>query len=394
MTPRTKLAALILALGISLTFASSTFAADGTGTTGTTGTITAPQVVDPQDQCKKDGKDDPNCYALLAPLPLGGPNGNGAIDAGNPDKTTNPSAYITGLINLAVAIAGAVAVIQIIIGGFQYITTENFSSKSNARGTIQRALIGLFLAIGAYTILYTINPRLVDLGLTIEPVATSTALTSPNLCAGPIENGVCTQPINPDIAGARQGIGCDHCVKLNALVPQKPPGAYGDPAAGCVAQMPGETAPGPCVVDAYLAQKLYLLAQTMNDKYHMAWQVTEMYPPTVSHDSECHKTDGNPKAGQCVDAALIGIAAAQPLNIINFLSAINHVVGPSFQLEVLDDQAATNLKKQLTDYITSYWNTIPGVTGPAAAQALVDELIPKIKPVGHATGIHVHINYP
>ncbi|MES2213828.1 MAG: pilin [Patescibacteria group bacterium] len=81
---------------------------------------------------------------------------------------TNLATFIPGLIKLIIGLAGALAVIQIVIGGFQYIMTEAVGGKSSAKDTIQNAIIGLLLAIASYTILYTINPRLVELNLKLE----------------------------------------------------------------------------------------------------------------------------------------------------------------------------------------------------------------------------------
>lgn len=276
-----------------------------------------------------DGSDDPNCYVLLAPLPLTNPS-----NAGNPDTTTNPSDYIRGLLNLAIAIAGAVAVIKIIIGGFQYITTENFSNKSSARSDIQNALVGLFLAIGAYTILYTINPHLVDLQLTVSPVETSTALDQKGACAGPVAaDGTCSSTslppgdtLNTDGTANCKGRLCSPTQSFN--FPQKGPGT------GC-----GGTT---CYVDQILGQKLSDLTtrlQTLGiDGCNSAvgkcsendWIVTEMYPPSVSHASDCHSN------GTCVDAALIRNAAGKSSgeSVALFLGAIGSTVSPSFLYEV------------------------------------------------------------
>lgn len=131
---------------------------------------------------------DPNCYTLLAPLPLTNPS-----DAGNADKTANPSTYISGIIDLTIAAAGIIAVIMIVIGGFRYVTTDSFGGKSNARESINRAIIGLFLVIGAFTILKTINPQLVNLGINIQPINKSGAINATSTCTGPTdENGDCS----------------------------------------------------------------------------------------------------------------------------------------------------------------------------------------------------------
>ena len=117
-------------------------------------------------------------YCLLAPIPLSGPGGTD-------DKTADINTYIPAMFRLAIGIAGGLAVLRIIVGGIKYMTTDAFSGKSEAKETIQNALVGLLLAISAYTILYTIDPSLVKLDFSIEglrvgtPLETGTGSTTP-----------------------------------------------------------------------------------------------------------------------------------------------------------------------------------------------------------------------
>ena len=99
-------------------------------------------------------------YQLLAPLP-----GYVKTTAGN---RTTASAYISGIFTLLIAVAGGLAVIMIIWGGIKYMSTDAIGGKSEAKDTIQNAIWGLLLALGAYIILNTINTRLTDFNLNIE----------------------------------------------------------------------------------------------------------------------------------------------------------------------------------------------------------------------------------
>ncbi|MCR4279211.1 MAG: pilin [Candidatus Zambryskibacteria bacterium] len=105
----------------------------------------------------------PTEYRLLAPIPL-----DGANNAVSP--TSNASTYLKGLFMLTIGIATALAVIFIIVGGIQYLTSEVFTAKAAAKDTITNALVGLLMAISAWMILYTINPKLLNFDLKIEPV--------------------------------------------------------------------------------------------------------------------------------------------------------------------------------------------------------------------------------
>ncbi len=269
-------------------------------------------------------ENDPNCYKLLAPLPLTNPS-----DAGNADQVTNPSSYVTGIINLAIAVAGVIAVIQIIIGGFQYVVTENFAGKSNAKSLIQNAIIGLLLAIGAFTILQTLNPKLVDLGLTLSPVGKSGPITDPGSCPGSLDaDGNCT---TTGSSGAdANAVGCtNNCVSVqNFHFDHKPPGA------GCKGSI--------CYVNQDLGTKLDKLQIALdNPPYQLKWQVSEMFPPTGTHTSGCHAA--GPQAGSCVDASL-DPSNRNNIELRDFFKAIQENVGYSFQYELPTSAECKQLK--------------------------------------------------
>lgn len=82
--------------------------------------------------------------------------------------------YIGIVYNFLISIVGVVAAVAMIIGGFQYLTSAGDSGKiGQAKSKITNALIGLILALGAYTILNTINPALLTLQLPdLRPVRT------------------------------------------------------------------------------------------------------------------------------------------------------------------------------------------------------------------------------
>ncbi len=97
-------------------------------------------------------------YTLLAPI-------DGYVgDAGG---KTQANSYLEGIFILAIAVAGGLAVIMIIWGGIQYMSTDAISGKSEAKNTIQNAIWGLLLAISAWLILNTINPNLVKFDLSL-----------------------------------------------------------------------------------------------------------------------------------------------------------------------------------------------------------------------------------
>lgn len=76
----------------------------------------------------------------------------------------SPAAYIARFYQFALMISGALAFAMIIFGAIQYIVSAgNPTTQNDARDRIFQALWGIALLLGAYLILYTIDPKLVSL---------------------------------------------------------------------------------------------------------------------------------------------------------------------------------------------------------------------------------------
>jgi len=115
-------------------------------------------------------------YIPLAPLP--GTLGTECFEAScEVGKTATLQTYLPGIFKLAIGIAGVLAVIEIIIGGLQYMSTDAIGGKSAGRERITAAIGGLLLALGAYIILNTISPNFVNLNIDIKPVNVTTVET-------------------------------------------------------------------------------------------------------------------------------------------------------------------------------------------------------------------------
>jgi|GEM_PF-6067758 len=108
-------------------------------------------------------------YIPLAPLPGIGDTSSGG---GQPAPTTNLSTYLIAMFRLIIGLAALLAVIMITIGGIEYMSTDAISGKSAGKEKINNALVGLFLAIGAWLILYTVNPATLDFNFDIPPIET------------------------------------------------------------------------------------------------------------------------------------------------------------------------------------------------------------------------------
>ena len=102
-----------------------------------------------------------NEYTVLAPLP----------GVGDTTGKTTLEKYLPAMFNIAIVLSAVFAVLMIVIGGFQYMSTDAIQGKSAGRERIKNAIFALVLVIGAWLILWTINPALLTLNLDISTVA-------------------------------------------------------------------------------------------------------------------------------------------------------------------------------------------------------------------------------
>lgn len=94
-------------------------------------------------------------YAPLVPLP-------GVTEPGTDHMISNLSTYIVGMFQLLIGVAAALAVVMIVIGGIEYMSTDAIGGKSDGKKKIENALWGLALAISSYLILNTIDPSFLN----------------------------------------------------------------------------------------------------------------------------------------------------------------------------------------------------------------------------------------
>ena len=106
-------------------------------------------------------------YVPLASIPS--PSGTGNV--GSTDLAT----YFSQMYQLGVGIATALAVLMVIWGGVEYITTDAIGGKEEGKEKVQNAILGLLLALGSYLILQTINPAFLNTNLGITPITTTGA---------------------------------------------------------------------------------------------------------------------------------------------------------------------------------------------------------------------------
>jgi hypothetical protein len=97
-------------------------------------------------------------YQLSVPIPCQ------PIAGGQCPKITSPATYIARIYQFGLMVAGLAAFGSIVYGALQYtLSAGSFTKTEEAKEQITQAIYGLVLLLGAFLILYTINPSLVQL---------------------------------------------------------------------------------------------------------------------------------------------------------------------------------------------------------------------------------------
>ncbi len=225
-------------------------------------------------------------YTPLTPIP-GTTTGNCAVDSsGNlidPDSCKVPiTDYIPNIFTLLIGLAGVLAVLMIVIGGVQYLSTDAIGGKSEAKEKITNAILGLLLAIGAYIILYTINPNALTFNLTGVTYQAPPGVKPP------------AQPVTDTCPGYNgpQPCSCPTCISIKN---NKNSQGFGV----TVSAVNDGAVPGLANSLLQLNEKLTSCSAvqgTCSPVYGFTWRVTEAYKPSRPHQSSCHYN------GTCVDA--------------------------------------------------------------------------------------------
>ncbi|OGZ04315.1 MAG: hypothetical protein A2648_01045 [Candidatus Lloydbacteria bacterium RIFCSPHIGHO2_01_FULL_41_20] len=106
-------------------------------------------------------------YVALEPLP----NVNAGVDGGT------FAGYLQNVFDLGIGIAIALAVVMLVWGGAEYLSTDAVFGKEDAKEKIWGALWGLILALGIVIILKTINPEILKLNLRLDKLTPSPTVT-------------------------------------------------------------------------------------------------------------------------------------------------------------------------------------------------------------------------
>jgi hypothetical protein len=111
-------------------------------------------------------KDEKGVYCLLEPLPIG--NTGEFLTEITPSDSFGH--YINIIIKILIGVVGVMAVISIVLGGVQYMTTDAFSRKEGGKEMITHAVSGLGIALVSVLLLSTINPQLTAIVFDVQGV--------------------------------------------------------------------------------------------------------------------------------------------------------------------------------------------------------------------------------
>ncbi len=120
-------------------------------------------------------------YQLLVPLPDGGVTQTSV-------SPTNLVGYVNSMFRLFISLAVVLAVLMIVYGGFLYMSTDAITGKKEGKEIIKRTLWGLLLLLVSFLILNTLNPDILSIGDTFDPIpvpVTGTASTTPTQNSDP-----------------------------------------------------------------------------------------------------------------------------------------------------------------------------------------------------------------
>ena len=127
-------------------------------------------------------------YSLLVPLPCSDPTDpnciGGEISSFDTSDTDNLGKYQNLMIKLIIGLSAVMAVVMIVIGGIEYMTSELPGNKEHGKERIRNAILGLLIALGAWALLYTINPDLLSTKIDIPLATVTVGVDIPQGCTG------------------------------------------------------------------------------------------------------------------------------------------------------------------------------------------------------------------
>lgn len=265
--------------------------------------------------------------------------------------------YISALYNFGIAIAAFLAVVLVLWGGFLYITASGISSQAEkGKSFIQGAFLGLVIVFSSYILLATINPDLVKFhGLVVPDVPSVGSIPEVVGLPGVVDEGyeqrgevededvvaqgnAQEQPLDP-FQGSGTLASSSSTSAAQSSTPQPRPVArkldctkepLTDPCPSCPTLPSASFSANNVTYKGVKPQKdqpcqrrtdqvspemntvMQKIIARLNEAGPAsvigAWQVTEAWPPTVPHDSRCHRK------GCAVDLVLVGAATKERID--------------------------------------------------------------------------------
>lgn len=224
--------------------------------------------------------------------------------------------YLMGLV-------GIVAVGVIMYGGVLRTVSAKSDKIKEADTYIKNAIKGIVLLFGAQVIFNTINPNIINIDRIQKAIQPDKKITPPAAFTGTEITGITDEDATSTAtaltaAQTTQGAASlyggakpELAAKIRPCVDCASP-SFGGGGTFIVKQ--GACFGAGCQINKDLIGTLNNL-QTIASASGIQWRMTEGYPPTVNHISDCHFD------GTCVDIALTGLVTARTVN--NFINAAN-----------------------------------------------------------------------
>lgn len=239
-------------------------------------------------------------YELLAPIPcVGG-------DCDSLAKETDLSKYIPGLFKLLVGLSAVAAVLMIVFGGFEYMSSDALMKKEAGKERMKNAIFGLIFVISAWLILNTINPKILNFDLNIENIQVKDKGSLQPVSTGDIvTEGVASSFTNVGIIIGTAKSVCPNCVfspvslstYTNTKYPLKPEDLAKFSCQTCIPldKSIGTNGETHTNVTPDTKSKIEKMNEELK-KQNIVWSVSEAFPPTVHHEASCSYN------GTCIDA--------------------------------------------------------------------------------------------
>lgn len=204
-------------------------------------------------------------YCLLEPIP----------EFGNKiTPETGFGEYVNTLIRLILGVVGVIVVVTFVYGGIMWMGTDSIFKKTDAKQKMEDAALGTLLLLGAYIILNTINPNLVDINIYIPTSFTSFK----------VEEITDSGEVLTIEYSTEAGECPTDCSKLN-----------GETGTDVPYESSGDS------VASGLKSDLQVLTQKLSGA-GISWTTTEAWEPSRVHKAHCHSV------GTCIDANFRGLA--------------------------------------------------------------------------------------